>query len=107
MYQQLDDEKKQDVASIKEALIAAFEHDSFMAYDTFIPRRLKPNETVDLYLADLQRLASLFGGVSEVAIGCVFVSGLPHSARQILRSEGRMETMSLSRLLTRARGSAG
>ena len=103
VYQQLDDEKKQDAASIKEALIAAFEHDSFMAYDTFIARRLEPNETVDVYLADLKRLASLFGGVSEAALGCAFVSGLPHSARQILRSGSRMETMSLCQLLTRAR----
>ena len=31
VYQQLDDEKKEDAVSIKEALIAAFEHDSFMA----------------------------------------------------------------------------
>ena len=103
VYQQLDEEKKEDAACIKQALIAAFERDSFVAYDTFIARRLGPSETVDVYLADLRRLASLFGGVSERALACAFVSGLPDSAKQILRAGSRMETMSLSQLLARAR----
>ena len=103
VYQQLDEEKKRDAACIKEALIAAFERDSFVAYDAFIARRLGPNETVDVYLADLRRLASLFGGVPEAALACAFVSGLPDSAKHILRAGSRMETMSLSQLLARAR----
>ena len=35
----------------------AFTLDPFVAFDTFVSRRLRPGETVDEYLGDLQDLA--------------------------------------------------
>ena len=103
VYQQLSDENKASEARLKEALLAAFAQDSFLAYEQFIGRKLRHGEAADVYLADLRRLASLFGGVSDTALACAFVAGLPDSVRQILRAGSRMESLSLIQLLTRAR----
>ena len=103
VYQQLSEIDKADVAKIKRALLSAFAQDSFVAYEQFVSRRLKPDEAADVYLADLRRLAALFGGVSDTALACAFVAGLPESVRQILRAGSRMEALSLEQLLTRAR----
>ena len=103
MYQQLSDEQKGSGAKLKEALLAAFAQDSFLAYEQFIGRKLRPGEAADVYLADLRRLASLFGGVSDTALACAFAAGLPDSVRQILRAGSRMESLRLDQLLARAR----
>ncbi|XP_003369125.1 zinc knuckle protein [Trichinella spiralis] len=44
-----------------------------------------------------------FGGVSEKALACAFVAGLPENVRQLLRAGSRMEDLRLSQILTRAR----
>ena len=103
VYQQLSDEHKASGDKLKEALLAAFAQDPFLAYEQFIGRKLRPGEAADVYLADLRRLASLFGGVSDTALACAFAAGLPDSVRQILRAGSRMEALSLEQLLTRAR----
>ena len=103
VYQQLGVADKQDAAKIKDALLSAFGQDAFVAYEQFISRRLRPGEAADVYLADLRRLSSLFEGVSNKALACAFVAGLPDAVRQILRAGSRMETFSLEQLLTRAR----
>lgn len=103
VYQQLSNETKADAAKIKEELLSAFAQDSFLAYEQFVGRKLRPGEAADVYLADLRRLSALFGGVSDKALSCAFVAGLPDSVRQILRAGSRMDSLSLDQLLTRAR----
>ncbi|KRX67374.1 hypothetical protein T09_15463 [Trichinella sp. T9] len=88
---------------MKEALLAAFAADPFVAYDQFVSRRLGPDESPDVFLAELRMLATLFGGVSEKALACAFVAGLPENVCQLLRAGSRMEDFGLSQILTRAR----
>ena len=103
VYQQIPSGDRGNATKIKDALKAAFGDDPFAAYDLFTSRRLQPAESVDVYLADLRRLATDFGGVSDKALGCAFVSGLPDVVRQSLRASSRMENMDVSEILQRAR----
>ena len=65
VYQQLPPTNKLNVAAIKRALIGAFGVDKFVAYELFNSRKLKLGESVDVYLAELRKLASAFGGLSD------------------------------------------
>ena len=103
VYQQIPSGDRGDATKIMDALKAAFGDDPFAAYDLFISRKLQPAESVDVYLADLRRLATAFGGVSDKALGCAFVSGLPEIVRQSLRASSRMEKMTVNEILQRAR----
>ncbi|KRZ83021.1 hypothetical protein T08_5899 [Trichinella sp. T8] len=69
----------------------------------FVSRKLGPDESPDVFLAELRRLATLFGGVSEKALACAFVAGLPENVRQQLKVRSRMGYLGLSQILTRAR----
>ena len=75
VYQQLGDSEKKDIKKVKGALYSAFAVDQFTAHELFMVRRLKSDEVVDVYLADLRHLSSLFGGVSDTALSCAFVAG--------------------------------
>ena len=103
VFQQLTPEQKQNYAEIKKALTSAFAFDKFQAYEQFVERKLQSGEAVDVYLAELRRLAGLFGGMSDEALGCAFVAGLPQVTRQALRAGARIEQMSITELLHRAR----
>lgn len=103
VFQQLPEGDKDNVEKIKAALRAAFAHDPFVAYERFVNRKLSPAESADVYLADLRRLSSLFGGIGDTGLACAFVAGLPVHIRQILRAGCRVELLSLDQLLSRAR----
>ena len=103
VYQQLNDSEKRDIEKVKSALYSAFAVDQFAAYELFMARRLKRDEVVDVYLADLRRLSSLFGGVSDTALSCAFIAGLPDTVRHLLRAGTRLEAMKLEQVLERAR----
>ena len=104
VYRQLSKEQRADMAQLKRALMTAFAMDAYVAFDQFVTRRLRPGETVDVFLAELQRLALLVGEPPpDRWIACAFVSGLPPRVRQLLRSTSRMDAMTLSQLLDRAR----
>ena len=103
VYQQLPSEVKQDFAKLKEALLTSFSLDCFAAYEQFATRRLRSGETVDVFLAELRRLAMHFGGVSEKALICAFVAGLPDAIRHTLRASTRMDALTVDQVLTRAR----
>ncbi|KRZ59047.1 hypothetical protein T02_3184 [Trichinella nativa] len=103
VYLQLNAQERSSIDKVKEALLAAFATDPFVAYDQFVSRKLGPDESPDVFLAELRRLATLFGGVSEKALACAFVAGLPENVRQQLRVRSRMGYLGLSQILTRAR----
>lgn len=103
VYQQLSPSDKKDVNAVKDALITSFAPDRFSAYEKFISRRLQPGESVDVLLADLRKLAASFGGMPEKALSCAFVTALPEHVRQLLRAGSRMDSLSLTQLLARAR----
>lgn len=103
VYQQLTSTNKNKYEKIKEALISAFAVDKFLAYEQFVSRKLRDGEPVDVYLADLRRLAELFGGVTDSCLSCAFVAGLPEAVRHLLRAGSRIESMDIDQLLHRAR----
>uniref|UniRef100_A0A5S6Q4C2 Uncharacterized protein n=1 Tax=Trichuris muris TaxID=70415 RepID=A0A5S6Q4C2_TRIMR len=103
VYLHLPDEDKKSAAKVKAALLAAFAKDPFAAYDEFSCRKLRNGESPDVFLADLRRLASLFGGVPEKAMMCAFIAGLPESVRRLLRASSRLGELSLNQVLVQAR----
>ena len=103
VYRQLPSEDKKDAEKVKSALKRAFALDKFSAYERFADRRLRPGESVDIFLAELEQLASLFGGMTEEGISCAFVTGLPDSVRQVLKAGARVDSLSLRELADRAR----
>ena len=64
IYRQLSAEQKVDAEQIKQAFITAYATDAFNAYDQFVTRHLHPDETVDEFFAELQRLAWLVRGTA-------------------------------------------
>ncbi|KFD52830.1 hypothetical protein M513_06321 [Trichuris suis] len=107
VYQQLANEDRKDVGRIKEALTAAFAVDRFAAHRQFASRRLNMGESPDVFLADLRRLGTLAGGVSESFLGCAFVAGLPEYVQDLLRAGARMEEHTLNQLVGAGPGSHG
>ncbi|KAF0309115.1 hypothetical protein FJT64_019717 [Amphibalanus amphitrite] len=103
VWAQLPVDHRASLAAVKSALFAAFALDSFAAYDAFVTRRLQPGESADVYLADLRRLAELFGGVPDRTLSCAFVNGLPDAARQVIRAGSRAEALDLPSVVARAR----
>ena len=80
VYRRLTCDQREDLQQVKQALLVAFAPDPFVAFDTFVSRRLCPRETVDNYLGDLQDLAHLIEeNTSDQCLSCAFVSGLPGS----------------------------
>ena len=77
VYQQLSEEKRADFACIKDVLYTAFALSPVTAYKQFAARRLRPGETVDVYLAELRKLATQFGGMTERGLVCAFIAELP------------------------------
>ncbi|KFD47469.1 hypothetical protein M513_11630 [Trichuris suis] len=86
VYLQLSDKERGSVEKLKASLLAAFAVDPFVAYEQFKERNLRANELPDVFLADLRRLASLFGGIPEKAVACAFVSGLPDNSESDLNA---------------------
>ena len=82
VYQQLRDDA--GLEEIKQALYAAFGADPFVAWRQFTEQRLEPGEMVDVYLADLRKLAAPFGGATDRILECTFLAGLPDDASQLL-----------------------
>ena len=103
IYQQLAETDKENFNRIKEALLKAFAVDAFVAYEQFVTRKLKYEEAVDVYLAELRRLSILIGGLPDRAIACAFVAGLPEEVRRMLRSSSRMDDLTTIQILARAR----
>ena len=103
VWSQLPAISRGSLSDVRDALYAAFALDGFAAYDAFINRRLRAGESADVFLAELRRLAVLFGGVPDRALVCAFVSGLPENVRQVIRAGSRAENLSLEDVLARAR----
>ena len=103
VYRQLSSADSASADKVKAALKRAFAVDKFAAYEHFRARRLRADESVDVFLADLQRLSSIFGGISNDCLSCAFVAGLPESARGALQTGARMESLSLPEIVDRAR----
>ena len=102
-YRQLSKEQRDDVEEIKRALIKAYGTDSFVAFEQFTTRHLRPEETADEFLTDLQRLAQVGEMLPECRIKSAFVNRRPSDVKGLLRSSTRLETLTLREVLERAR----
>ena len=103
VWSQLPTASRGSLEVVRSALFAAFALDEHAAYEAFSTRRLQPGESADVFLADLRRLAALFGGMPERGLRCAFVAGLPEGVRQTLRAGSRAEGLDLDSVLARAR----
>ena len=103
VYQQLDEEAKAGYATIKKGLLSAFAEDKFDAYGRFERMKLQHGEPVDVFVAELRRLSSLFGGMPNDSLACALVAKLPETTRRVLQAGSRVETMTLSEITSRAR----
>ena len=54
VYRWLTRDQREDLQQVKQTLLVAFAPDPFVAFDTFVSHHLRPGETVDEYLDDLQ-----------------------------------------------------
>ena len=66
-------------------------------------RRLAIGESVDVYLADLTRLAKLVAKVDEDWLKCAFVFGLPEEMKSQMHVACSMMAMSLAEVMEKAR----
>ena len=103
VYSQLSAGDRKSLQAVKDALCSVFAPDAIGAYEEFVARRLRPGEAVDVFLADLRRLSSLFGGVSDRTLACSFISGLPFHAREAVIGGCRVQDLSVDSALSRAR----
>ena len=103
VYQQLSEEKRADFACIKDILYTAFALNPVTAYKQFTARRLRPGEMVDILLAELRKLATQFGGMTEWGLVCAFIAGLPEYAEKLLQATTRVDDLPISEILARAR----
>ena len=101
VYDQLKEEEKGDADKIKLALRTAFACDKFLTYDEFRNRQWKNGESVDVYLADLKRLAHLanIDGENKEVIKLPFVMGLPNKVSAQSRATSKIDTLYLSAIL--------
>ena len=103
VWLQMPEDRRRSAEAVRDALYSAFAMDSLAAYDAYASRRLQPGESVDVYLADLRRLATLYGGVPDRALACAFIAGLPDSVRSTIRAGTRAESLELASIVARAR----
>lgn len=107
VWSQLSSEDRTSLTVVKAALHAAFALDENAAYDAFVVRRLRHGESADVFLADLRRLAALFGGVPERTLKCAFIAGLPDAVRRMIRAGSKAENLELTDVLMRTRAVLG
>ena len=73
------------------------------AYKQFAARRLRPGETLDVYLVELRKLAAQFGGTTERGLVCAFIAGLPEHVENLLQATTRVDDLPISEILACAR----
>jgi len=104
VYKSLSVDVKEDYAKLKQALLEAFSVDKFMAYEQFSRRKLEPGEQVDVFAADLKRLAALISKAQqEQFVLCAFIQGLPTDVSARLRAGCCLADLSLEQLVEKAR----
>ena len=100
VYQQLGEDA--DLDEVKCALYMAFGTDPFIAWKQLAGQRIEPGETVDVYLADLRRLAVPFGGATDCILERAFMVRLPDNISLLLRAFLRLDKLEIDKLLAMA-----
>ena len=103
VYDQMDEDDKGDAAKIEETLLNAFAQSSFGAYETFRQRSWMVGEAVDVFLADLRRLARLAKVENDILLLRAFVVGLPLAVSSRIQATPDVDSMGLVKVLQLAR----
>lgn len=105
VYSQLDDLYQTDYGYIKGELAKAFCASPFVAYEQLVKRKLRTNETPDVYLADMRRLLQLVGYPEAPVdlLRCSFVAGLPQRVKEQLHAAAGVEKLGMGELVAKAR----
>jgi hypothetical protein len=103
VYSELPDSDKDDADIIKATLKEAFGLNPFVAYEELTVRKWRRGEAVDVYMAELRRLAKLAEVTDEMVIRRQFIVGLPPVVSRELRAMKDVSSASLSSILSRAR----
>lgn len=105
VYLGIPEEKKTSYEAVKKVLRSAFSPDAFQAYEEYASRRLNSGESVDVYFADLTRLAAAVDNdaISQQWLKCKFVAGLPDVVKIQLRAGCVLSDMTTEKVVEKAR----
>ena len=68
---------------LKRCMLETFSADPFDAYKQLLNRQMRMDESVDVYLADVRRLAKIINPeISDQFISVAFVAGLSESVKK-------------------------
>ena len=102
VFANLPDDQQQDYAAIADALTVAFGVDEHVAYRELVTRRWRSGEPVDVFVADLRRLASL-ASMPERSVRMAFMNGLPAKVGMQVKSTPGVKAMTLVQVVELAR----
>lgn len=105
VYQGLDSTTKGDFNKVKSALTTVFSISPLQAYEQFAARQLRQGECLDVYVADLKRLASIVknGSADDDWIKIAMVNGLPEDIKTQLVAACSLSKTDLASLVEQAR----
>ena len=108
VYQGIPTGDKKDYKLVKRFLSSAFSLGPFKAFETFVTRRLREGESVDVYLAELKKLAGLVSdNIDEAWLKCAFVCGLPDEVKSQMQAACSLKKMDLDEVVEKARSLVG
>lgn len=87
----------------RDALYVAFDRGPLVAWDHFIARCLKLNQSLGVYLVEPRNLSALYSAVSDHRLACAFVAVLPEHVRRLICAFFRMDPLDTNQILRRAR----
>lgn len=99
IYNELSDSHKKGHESIKKVVIEAFSLNTFQAYEQ-LTKQIWCDESVDMYLADLRKLASVS---SDTLLIRALIVSLPSVVSRELRAVSIIDSLSLKDIVDRAR----
>ncbi|KAI0977710.1 hypothetical protein GJ496_005709 [Pomphorhynchus laevis] len=94
VYQGLNSDVQKDYKALRKSLLTAFSISATRAYGQFVQRQMRPDEKVDVYLADLTRLFGIITTAhNEDFLKCAFVNSLPASVKSQLITSSNFSDM--------------
>ncbi len=103
LFAQLSEETTSSGELLEKALKRSFGIDSFDAFEILRSKRWDGSESVDVYLASIQRLASLCEIQSKEFVIHSFITGLPEETAKQLRMQIRTLECSLPDIVEKTR----
>ena len=107
VFSKMEDGDKKKMDEVQKKLSAAFAVTAADAYRSFVNRKLKIDESIDAYVADLQRLLTLSGhnvaGDTDTVVIEQFVAGLPSDFARPLRMAFAGKTIKISECVEQVR----